>query len=281
MSSQPEQQSGGVRARFSTLPTRLATAILYAGAFVGVMWWGNPFAIATVCAVLGGGAVDEFVRIARRADVVGRDLLAVAATVAAPFVVAAEGLGVFPVVFAGVLVAVTVRHVIHRRFSINNAAITVFGIVYIGFSMSHLVLIRALPDGLTLALALLVSVWANDVFAYLAGSAFGRHKMAPRISPNKTWEGFAAGTLASIGVWVGAGFLMDLSHTIPVLAGIGFVLAVVGVGGDLFESRIKREAGVKDSGTALPGHGGFLDRIDSLLAVSVVGYYLLAAAGAS
>ncbi len=281
MTAQPDQVRGGIRGRFSTLPVRLATGILYAATFIGAMAWGNPYAVAAVCALFAGGAVDEFIRIAHRAEVGGRDLLAVGAAVALPFMVAAEGTAVFPIAFTVVLIIVTIRHVAQRRPSIAHSALTVFGMVYVGFSLSHLVLIRALDDGVFWALTVLVSVWANDVFAYLAGSAIGRHKMAPRISPKKTWEGFIAGTLASIAVWVGVGFLADLPLSLGVLAAVGFVLGLVGVGGDLFESRIKREVGVKDSGNVLPGHGGFLDRVDSLLAVSVVGYYILVAVGVS
>ncbi len=117
---------------------------------------------------------------------------------------------------------------------------------------------------------MIVSIWANDSFAYMAGSAFGRHKMAPRISPKKSWEGFVAGTLGTTGVWLAAALCRA---SISRLAGgslIGLAASIAAVIGDLAESRIKREVGVKDSGTLLPGHGGFLDRFDSFIMVAIV-----------
>lgn len=265
----------------STLPVRLATAAVYAGTFVAAIIWGGPFGVAVVCAVLAGGATYEFARISRGGGPgAGSDLIAIAGSIAAPYAAALGGLPELAVVVVAALVLVVARHIVLHESPLASAASSMFGIVYIGFAISHLVLVRALEAGMVLALTLLVSVWANDVFAYLAGSTMGRHKMSPRISPNKSWEGFAAGTLAGVAVWVTAGLIAETGLDLPSRAIIGLILAVVAVGGDLFESRIKREAGVKDTGTALPGHGGFLDRIDSLIAVSVVGYYLLLAATA-
>ncbi|TLM73202.1 MAG: hypothetical protein FDZ70_07810 [Actinobacteria bacterium] len=135
-----------------------------------------------------------------------------------------------------------------------------------------------------LLLATVVSVWANDSFAYIVGSTLGRHRMAPRISPNKSWEGFAAGTLFTIVVWLLTYYLVrervpDWPLTLGWHAAIGVAVSIATATGDLFESRLKREAGVKDSGTLLPGHGGFLDRHDSLILVSVVAYWMIAWAG--
>ncbi len=238
-------------------------------------------AVAAVCAVLAGGAVYEYSRIVRGGGPgTGRDVVAIAATVAAPFAAALWGAPALSFVVMATLVLAVGRHVFHSDRPLIDATASVFGVVYIGFAIAHFVLVSMSDSGTALALILLVSVWANDVFAYLAGSTLGRHKMAPRISPNKSWEGFAAGTAATVLVWMAGSMLFETGLDILWSVGIGLVLAVVAVGGDLFESRIKREAGVKDSGTALPGHGGFLDRIDSLIAVSVVGYYLLLLGGA-
>ncbi len=111
-------------------------------------------------------------------------------------------------------------------------------------------------------LFLLIVIWANDVFAYLTGVTVGRHKLAPKISPKKTWEGFAGGVVGA----VAAGMLLAGGNWNSVAAaGAAVVIAVSGVAGDLFESWLKRRADVKDSGNVLPGHGGFLDRFDSLL----------------
>jgi phosphatidate cytidylyltransferase len=126
-----------------------------------------------------------------------------------------------------------------------------------------------------LSLVLVGSVWLNDVAAYFVGSLTGRHKMAPHISPKKSWEGFAAGMVASVGVWALVPLLPGaVLGWIPALT-TGVAVALSSVVGDLAESRMKREAGVKDSGTSLPGHGGFLDRLDSLILVCLVVYWVL------
>ena len=130
------------------------------------------------------------------------------------------------------------------------------------------------------SLTIILSVWANDVFAYLIGSTMGRHKLAPRISPGKSWEGLAAGTLFTVAIWIGLHFVIDSPVSLTWLALTDVGVSAAAIVGDLAESRLKREAGVKDSGRLLPGHGGFLDRFDSLILVSVVAYYLLVWGGA-
>ena len=119
-----------------------------------------------------------------------------------------------------------------------------------------------------LLLACMAAVWVADIAAYFCGRAFGRHKLAPMISPGKTWEGaigaFIGVTLYGMIIAWAAERLFTKSISTPVLAGILLILTAVSILGDLFESLVKRQAGVKDSGTILPGHGGVLDRIDSL-----------------
>ncbi len=116
-----------------------------------------------------------------------------------------------------------------------------------------------------LTFAVMASIWVNDSFAYIFGSRFGRTKLAPKISPNKSWEGFFGGMLGSVLVWVLISLLGLMAVPIPMAILTGIVLGVFGVIGDLFESRIKRSVGVKDSGNIMPGHGGLLDRHDSML----------------
>ncbi len=116
--------------------------------------------------------------------------------------------------------------------------------------------------------------WVGDSLAYFAGSAFGRHRMAPVLSPSKSWEGFAAGIAGSVAGSLGAGSL-GAGFPLSSMAALGFIGGVAAVAGDLFESAMKRDAGVKDSGVLLPGHGGLLDRFDSLLAVVPVVWIVL------
>ncbi|HYF62392.1 MAG TPA: phosphatidate cytidylyltransferase, partial [Herpetosiphonaceae bacterium] len=134
-----------------------------------------------------------------------------------------------------------------------------------------------LAPGAAWIFATFAVTWASDTGAYFAGRAFGRNKMSPRLSPKKTWEGFAGGTLASIGAGVGIVALLGLPVSPLVGVALGLIGAIGGTLGDLAESMLKRQAGVKDSGNLIPGHGGLLDRVDSLLFTAPLIYYLLSA----
>jgi phosphatidate cytidylyltransferase len=158
---------------------------------------------------------------------------------------------------------------------------TVLGVAWIGLGLGHILLLRDLPEHGRLAVfALLIAIFADDTIAYLVGRWLGRHKLAPTMSPGKTWEGFAAGTVAA----VAATFFTlyedrETFLTIPEAIGLGAAIALAGAAGDLFESAIKRDLQVKDSGRLLGGHGGMLDRIDSLLFAGVAALYVVVAVG--
>jgi phosphatidate cytidylyltransferase len=149
--------------------------------------------------------------------------------------------------------------------TLSGLAITFFGIIYVAFLLSHIALIRKMPAGREWVLFLVVTVWAADIFALLGGVLFGRHKLYPKISPNKTVEGLLAGVGGSILVALVYSFffLPNLNRGACLLLGIG--LGVFSPLGDFTESMIKRSAQVKDSGALFPGHGGMLDRLDSFL----------------
>ena len=158
--------------------------------------------------------------------------------------------------------------------ALPRAALLALGVAYVFGCWKCAVPLREANHGHWLMFALLVN-WVGDGGAYYVGRAFGRHKMAPRVSPQKSWEGAAASAVTS--VLIGGGYLM---HFVGIGAGlaIGFALAANAAGqlGDLAESAMKRGAGVKDSGAMLPGHGGFLDRVDSTL-FALPAVYALAA----
>jgi phosphatidate cytidylyltransferase len=176
----------------------------------------------------------------------------------------------------GLIAASLLWHVLFRRTRTADTAITVFGAVYTGFLLAYLVLIvGTFSQGTGLAVLVVISVWANDVLAYFVGSLAGRHRLAPQISPKKSWEGAAAGALGTVAFWVAAPFITPLAIDLWPAVVTGMAVAFASVIGDLAESRMKREAGVKDSGTILPGHGGFLDRLDSLILVCLVAYWVL------
>ncbi len=152
---------------------------------------------------------------------------------------------------------------------------TVMGALWIGGGLSFLVLLRELPQhGRLAALSVLLAVWAGDTFAYAGGRLIGRHKMAPRTSPGKTWEGFVFGTAATVFVsfviFYKQGYL-----TIGQSLLVGAAIAVAAPVGDLFESMLKRDMDVKDTGTLLGGHGGMLDRTDALLFAAPAVYFTI------
>jgi len=168
--------------------------------------------------------------------------------------------------------------------SLVHISVTVFGVLYVGWLASHLVLLRELPnavDGLdysfgTRCLGLVAAVtWANDILAYLVGVAVGSRPLLPRVSPKKSVEGAIGGLVgATLAGWLSAstfaGFLSPVEGVL--LGAFGGVLAQIG---DMVESLLKRDAGIKDSARMLPGHGGVLDRFDSLLFTAPMFYYYL------
>ena len=156
---------------------------------------------------------------------------------------------------------------------------TVLGVAWVALALAHLLLLRDLPEHGRLAIfTVLLAVFADDTAAYLVGRLLGRHKLAPALSPAKTWEGFVAGTVAAVAVAFFAlyeqGFL-----TIGESIALGLAIAFAGAAGDLFESALKRDLQVKDSGRILGGHGGVLDRIDALLFAAPAAFYVVLALG--
>ncbi len=158
-----------------------------------------------------------------------------------------------------------------------DAALTLFGVVYLGWLPGHLLLLRQLADGRWLVLALVAVVWAFDSAAYFAGPRWGKRRLAPAISPKKTVVGTVAGTGAAAAVLGLAAPWLGLP--VPVALAAGLLLAAVAQVGDLAESAWKRYAGVKDASGVIPGHGGMMDRFDGLLLAAPVAYYLARWAG--
>ncbi len=196
---------------------------------------------------------------------------------------------------SSIIVIYTVAMVRNTRDAMANIAVTIFGTLYVGWFCSHVILLRQLPfdageahisfGGAGYVIMLLVLLWLGDSGAFFAGIGWGRHRLLPIISPNKTIEGSIGGIILTL---VGAVLIKDLGrileifgvsvfpdfpHTTYVLIGGG--IAVAGQIGDLCESYIKRDARLKDSGNLFPGHGGFLDRFDSLLFSAPLFYYYL------
>lgn len=264
----------------SALGVRLGTALVLGVVMLAVVIWGRSLGLGLLLGVISALASAEFYTITRRENRLPNEVFGVAAAAAMPVAAAIWGKIGLTASVTLLVVAALAWHLAFRQVRTSDTAVTVFGAVYVGFLLAHLVLVRELDFGTELTLAVILSVWANDVFAYLIGSTMGRHKLAPSISPKKSWEGFVAGTLFTVLVWVGVYFVTDSPLPLGWLAITGVGISLAAIVGDLAESRLKREAGVKDSGALLPGHGGFLDRFDSLILVSVVAYYVLVWGGA-
>ena len=156
----------------------------------------------------------------------------------------------------------------------RSMAITAFGVLWIGLPFAHAVLLRELPlHGGALLIDVLVATFVADTSAYAVGRLIGRHKLAPDISPNKTVEGMIGGFIGgTMGFWF-AGLYQDWLPGLDALL-MGMVIALLAPMGDLFESMIKRDLDVKDSGNVFGPHGGLLDRLDAVLFTVVAGYYL-------
>ena len=155
---------------------------------------------------------------------------------------------------------------------------TLLGVVWVAGGLALLIVLRDLPHGRLAVFTVLLAVWADDSAAYFVGRLLGRHRMAPTISPGKTWEGFVAGTLTAVAICFVALYKQHFLSNLEAVA-LGAAVAVSAVLGDLFESAVKRDLGVKDSGRILGGHGGMLDRIDAQLFAVPAAYVLVLAFG--
>jgi phosphatidate cytidylyltransferase len=260
----------------SNLISRLLVGVIGLPLVLGLVWLGGWW-LTVLVLVAGVVAVHEFVTVARPlrplapALYLGVALALVLAETSGVVWMLGGVLSTFVLAFAASALAKT------RAPSTVAIGATVLGAGWIGFGLGHLLLLRDVHHhGRLLAFTILLTVWAADTFAYFGGKLLGRHKLAPTLSPGKTWEGFVIGSIA--GVFVSFVALYDTRHTYlrvweAILLGLVVVLAAVV--GDLFESMLKRDMQVKDTGRLLGGHGGIIDRVDALLFAGPAAYYLL------
>lgn len=269
----------GQRARGATekLLTRTTSGAIYALLIVACLFIG-PFTTTLLVVCMAWLCCSEFFRMTRMGGRMPNEIYGLTAAILFPLAAYFRGVAGLAVLLLLFLVAIAAWYVATPRAGIGDVAVSVFGPIYTSFAFSAIVLVRVSDKGVhgaLLTLGVMLSLWANDAVAYLVGSRIGSHKLAPRISPNKSWEGFWAGLVGSVAVWVVLALAGVANIGVPLAAAIGLVVGIVGVVGDLFESRIKRGVGVKDSGNLIPGHGGLLDRSDSLLFGSIAAYILL------
>lgn len=262
--------------------TNFASRLLVAAAglplVLGMLWLGGwwLFGLLAVAACVG---VHEFVTTARpmrplAPAVYGGALLALLGAQKGGVVWLLGG-------FLATFVFGFVLHALSSTRAPTTAAVgsTVLGSAWIGLGLGFLLLLREMPDhGRLIAFAVVLTAWAAATFAYFGGRLLGRHKLAPRLSPGKSWEGFLVG--AAAGVFVSFITLYDTRDkylSIWEAVVLGLVLVLAEVVGDLFESALKRDLEVKDTGRLLGGHGGMLDRIDGLLFAAPAAYFLVVA----
>lgn len=267
--------------KMKNLMTRTASGVVLALCFFGAILW-SKWSFGALLLVVMVGALVEFYGLCQKCGYRPLRALGVISAIA----IFALGFTVFVkygsvadyatgrVVLGAILYlllaipAVFICELWHRSETpIANVATTLGGVVYVALPMSLLLFVPLMLGGgewnPLMALAYIVILWSNDVFAYLFGITLGRHRMCERISPKKSWEGFIGGVVAS----VGAGALLGwwLGGDVLVWCGLAAVVSITGVAGDFVESLFKRSADVKDSGAIMPGHGGFLDRFDAFL----------------
>lgn len=262
------------------LINRALVAVIGLPVVLLALWYGGwwLFTLVAIAAFVG---VHEFVVMARPlaplapAAYVGTVLALLGAQMGRPLWMLGGFLSTFAVAF--------VLNTMARTRPPATAAIgaTVLGAAWIGLGLGSLVLLRKLDDeprAITLTVALIV--FAADTFAYAGGRLLGRHKLAPTLSPGKTWEGFVIGSL--LGIFVAFVALYPDRDTYLLIweaVVLGVVVVLAAVAGDLFESMLKRDLQVKDTGRLLGGHGGVLDRVDGLLFAAPAAFYLVLAFG--
>ena len=280
LSSEQQSSPAGAVSGFSKFFVRAGFGILYAVLFIACLVFGR-FTTAVFIALMSLLCCMEFYRMMRLDGKMPNELLGLVAAVLFPLSALVSPIFLTALLFLLVL-TLGLWYVQSPRTRIADVALTALGPLYTGFMLSAIVLIRdvdAGPAGALLSVGVCASLWVSDSFAYLVGSRFGKHKMVPKISPKKSWEGFVGGLAGSVLIWVilWATHWYDLTLWYAVVCGL--IVAVLGVVGDLIASRIKRGVGVKDSGNLIPGHGGMLDRSDSLIFGAITAYFLLAIGG--
>lgn len=276
--------------KMKNLIVRTLSGIVMLGVLLGCVL-GSPWSFGALLLVVLAGGMAEFYALAARCGaeplrVVG--IAAGAALFAIGFAAFAGLTGVWPdagtlllfgaIFLTALLFAGFVCELFRgRRNPLVNLGATVAGVLYVALPLALLPFVSVLAmkgwEPWTVIWFIFL-IWSNDVFAYLVGSTCGRHKLCERISPKKSWEGFVGGVAGAVCMSFAAAWHLDMAPALWI--GLAVVASMTGVAGDLVESMFKRAAGVKDSGKAIPGHGGVLDRFDALLlATPFVCIYLL------
>ena len=263
------------------LMVRTLSGLVLVAVFVGAVL-GSQWSFGALLLLILVGGQTEFYKLARETGLSPQRWMGLAVGVllfALHFIVfrqfsrsvtdEAGGAVLYLLLYIGLLLPTLFVCELFRRSAtpLANLGATLLGVLYVAVPLSLLLYVPVLAgDGVwrpETVLCYLFIIWANDVFAYLVGMTFGRHRLCERLSPKKSWEGFFGGLAGAVATGLAAAYALDANYW--VWGGLALVASLSGVAGDLVESMFKREAGVKDSGQVIPGHGGVLDRFDALL----------------
>ena len=267
--------------KMKNLMVRTLSGLVLVAVFVGAVL-GSQWSFGALLLLILVGGQTEFYKLARETGLSPQRWMGLAVGVllfALNFIVfrqfsrsvtdEAGGAVLYLLLYIGLLLPTLFVCELFRRSAtpLANLGATLLGVLYVAVPLSLLLYVPVLAgDGVwrpETVLCYIFIIWANDVFAYLVGMTFGRHRLCERLSPKKSWEGFFGGLAGAVATGLAAAYALDANYW--VWGGLALVASLSGVAGDLVESRFKREAGVKDSGQVIPGHGGVLDRFDALL----------------
>ena len=256
-------------------PRRIYTVLVLAPLLYAVIRYLPPLAFSGFVVLAGALALFEFYRLCF-SDRSHSWLMGIGLTGFAALILGTHRPDIIVPTLLATLVGIISVPLLSRsplEQSLRDGAMTLFGVLYLGLTLGPLSMTRLLPLGEWLIFFLLLVTWASDTGAYVVGTLYGRHRLAPTISPKKTVEGLVGGLIGAIMVAYAARwwFLPELSGLDCLV--LATLLTITGLWGDLTESAMKRSVGIKDSGGILPGHGGMLDRLDSLLFSAPAFYY--------
>lgn len=262
---QAEAAARGARAEWSDLGPRIASGLVLAAGGVSAAWFGGAW-IAGACGAAVVAMSYEWARMSEPDAMTPAFMLTFAGALGAVMFASWGWLSYGAAWMAGcALLSAT------RRRSLAGIIETAGGTLYIGLPCAVFVWLRRQPEGLSIVLVLFTLIWAADIFAYFGGKLIGGPKIASGLSPNKTWSGIVCGVGAGALAGLGCGVVLGASTALEGLwLLVGAVIAFTGLMGDLFESFLKRRFGVKDASKIIPGHGGVLDRIDGLMAATLL-----------
>ena len=261
--------------------TRILSALIGFPIVTVILLFGNKYIIDIALAIVGLQAMREYLSaVSQKANPVKWVAYLSCILIAIIHVIPSKYLGTVGFLSLPVLIVILFLQVIitNMKTNFNDVAYTFFGICYIIFCMISMSMIRGMENGILLIWYLVIAGWGTDIFAYIIGKNFGKHKFS-EVSPKKSIEGCIAGAVGAIILIIAYTYLInqytDLSYSYWLVAVIGLILSIIGQIGDFAASAIKRYVGVKDYSNLIPGHGGMMDRIDSLLFIAPFACILL------